>query len=120
MGVNASVKVMLSYNYCHFEVALSSDQQMTLIDVNEMRKSAMRLADEAVRQYQVAKERADKRISLRWDRERLVDDVKRIRELIPESEWTADHKAKVKALEDHAHWAQHNYDYEDEFEPDFR
>lgn len=116
--MNGSVKVMLSYNYCHFEVALSSDQPMAISEINELRKQAMRLADEAVRQYQIAKEKAEKRLNLTWEKERLVADVNRIRE-VPESERTAEHKAKLKAFEDHAHWSQHNYDYEDDDQPEF-
>ena len=44
-----SVKIMLSYDYCHFEIALASDEEMELKEINEMRKDAQRLADEAVR-----------------------------------------------------------------------
>jgi hypothetical protein len=49
--MQASVKVMRSYDYCHFEVCLSLDKEMTLGEINNMRKDAARLADEAVRQY---------------------------------------------------------------------
>lgn len=118
--MNGSVKVMLSYNYCHFEIALSTTEEMTIEGVNELRKKAMRLADEAVRQYQIAKEKTEKRISLQWEKERLQAEVKRIKDNLPESEWSAEQKAKLKALEDHAYWMQHGYDYNDEFEPDFR
>lgn len=56
-----SVKVMRSYDYCHFEIALSSDQEMTLDQVNELRKCAAILVDESVRQYKIAKTREQKR-----------------------------------------------------------
>lgn len=52
---SASVKVMRSYDYCHFEVVLSlRETEKTFItadDVNSLRIEAARLADEAVRQY---------------------------------------------------------------------
>jgi hypothetical protein len=35
---SASVKVMRSYDYCHFEIALSSDNMENLIGVDELRK----------------------------------------------------------------------------------
>jgi hypothetical protein len=59
--MGASVKIMLSYDYCHFEVCKSTDENISDKEINEMRKSVQRLADEAVRQYKVAKERAAKR-----------------------------------------------------------
>lgn len=58
--MNASVKIMLSYDYNHFEVALSEECE-DLKAANELRKSAQRLADEAVRQYKVAQEMAAKK-----------------------------------------------------------
>lgn len=74
-----SVKIMLSHDYNHFEICLSSDNEMNLKQVNELRKSAQRLADEAVRQYKVAKERAEH--NLGYDKEQFIkkiDDIKNI------------------------------------------
>lgn len=111
--VSPSVRVLLSFDYCHFEVALASDQPMTLKETNELRKDAMRLADEAVRQYKVAKEKAQSRNSVVFERERLQADVDRIQN-IPAKEWTAEQKAKVKALDDINYWSRHDYNYDDD------
>ena len=111
----AGVKVMNSYNYGHFEVTLSSDQEMTGKEINEMRKAAQRLVDEAIRQYQVAKVKAEKRTLLQYEKRRLEAEVKMIQEK-PKSEWSSEDKAKVKALDDHEYWAQHDFDYDDDEE----
>jgi hypothetical protein len=46
-----SVKVMRSHDYCHFEVVLTSSEANTPQLVDELRKTAARLADKAVEQY---------------------------------------------------------------------
>lgn len=94
-----AVKVMRSYDYCHFEVALSTTAEQTLQEIDDMRKEAARLADKAVQQYYNAKEHAQHRANLEWE-------VKAIKEHCPESGWTPEQKAKVKALED---WEYYNY-----------
>ncbi len=114
----ASVKVMNSYDYCHFEVVLGSDEDLSLQQVNELRKSAQRLVDNAIRQYQVAKSKATRRAELQYERRRLEAEVAEIEEK-PESERTAEEKAKVKVLEDHAYWSQHDYDYGDDEDRDY-
>jgi hypothetical protein len=110
-------KIMLSYDYCHFEITLASDEEKTLSEINEMRKEAQRLADEAVRQYKKAKQMANLRVNRMVEREGLIKEVEKIR-MIPESEWTAEQKAKVKALEDYEYWSAYDYDYEDDYEDD--
>jgi len=59
--MSTSVKIMLSYDYCHFEVCKSTDEELTNNQTNELRKDVQRLADEAVRQYKVAKNQAARR-----------------------------------------------------------
>lgn len=113
MKTKASVKVMNSYDYSHFEVSLSTDDLVDADSVNVMRKRAQRLVDEAIRQYKVAKEKAQKRVSLEYERENLINEISLIRKR-PESEWTASDKAKVKAMDDDAHWRAHDYDYGDD------
>ncbi|RLE42115.1 hypothetical protein DRJ16_05260 [Candidatus Woesearchaeota archaeon] len=103
---------MLSYDYNHFEVCLSSDKEMTLKEVNELRKDVQRLADEAVRQYKIAKEMAVKKTNLQHEREELEKEVLAMKQK-PETEWTAEEKAKAKALEDKEYWERFNYDYND-------
>jgi len=113
--VKAGVKVMLSYDYCHFEVCLgfADDEVATIERVNELRKDAQRLADEAVRQYAKAKAIAEGRIGSRFDMDALEKEVSEI-EKKPESEWSPEEKAKVKLLEDYNRWSEFGYDYEDD------
>jgi len=114
----ASVKVMRSYDYCHFEVALSIDDghAISAEDVDEMRKEAMRLVDKSVEQYKVAKKvAADSDTSteyLKYYDQR----VKAIKENYPKSEWTEEQKAAVKAWEDHTFLAGLRYNYEDDWD----
>ena len=110
--LKASVKVMNSYNYCHFEVCLSSDELLDVGAVNEMRKTAQRLVDESVRQYKVAKEKESGRANLLCEKKRLQDEVEQILRK-PKKEWSAKEKAKVKALEDHEYWSSQDYDYDE-------
>lgn len=57
---NASVKVMLSYDYSHFEasVSLENDNGLTVKEIDAARKDCQRLADKAVAQYKTAKAQA--------------------------------------------------------------
>lgn len=111
--ITASVKIMLSYDYNHFEIAMSTDEIQDIKLINEFRKEVQRLADEAVRQYKLSKEKADKRLLLDREKEKLIKEISFIR-LKPETEWTAEEKAKVKAREDYNYWQQHDYDYDDD------
>lgn len=108
--MKGAVKVMLSYDYCHFEVALSSDVDMTTDQIDEMRKEAMRLVDKAVHQYKVAKRNIDYSKYNTSLRKKLEQDVKIIKENFPKSEWTEAQKATVKSLEDFKY-----YDYQDDW-----
>lgn len=112
----ASVKVMRSHDYCHFEVNLSAsldcppDSPEWFGQVDSLRKNAARLADKAVEQYKVAKQAASKMesklVRLEYDAESA--------ELTPESERTPDQKAAIKALSDHR-FEQRFYDYQDDW-----
>lgn len=113
MKTKASVKVMNSYDYSHFEVSLSTDELVDADFVNQMRKRAQRLVDEAIRQYKKAKDEAMKKCSVDHERLMLSTEAKQIREK-PESEWTAAEKAKIKALQDDAYWNKHDYNYDDD------
>jgi len=119
--MKGSVKIMLSYDYSHFEVALSSDKDLDAKGVNDLRKTAQRLADEAVRQYKKAKEKAALRDRGQIERQYFLNDIKHI-ERIPENERTPDQLAMLKQYQDENWEAQfdHDYDYdEDDDEPDF-
>ncbi len=109
----ANVKIMLSYDYCHFEICLGSDKNQTLKQINKMRKDCQKLADEAVRQYQKAKKYALMNVNIKSERKRLENDIFIISKK-PKSEWNAEEKAKVKALNDKEYWEQYDYDYYDD------
>lgn len=113
MKTKASVKVMNSYDYSHFEVILSTDDLVDADFVNSMRKRAQRLVDEAIRQYKKAKQEAVYKLGKETERANLVEQTERIK-LKPESEWSAEEKAKVNALKDDIYWRQHDYDYNDD------
>jgi hypothetical protein len=113
---NASVKVMRSYDYCHFEVALSSNSVVTAADVDELRKMAARLADKAVEQYKVAKKNAEKRTSLQFERQCLEQKIDLIRKIEPGNR-TVNQLAQLKSYEDEGFQAK-GYNYEDDWEED--
>jgi hypothetical protein len=114
--MSASVKVMLSYDYCHFEVSKSVDENITDKDINELRKDVQRLADEAVRQYQIAKQKAESREKDIYEKRRFLEIYERAIVKGPESR-SAEEKAIIKQREDE-NWAEeyerNNYDYEDD------
>ena len=113
--MKGSVKIMLSYDYSHFEVALSTDEELNEAGVNDLRKTAQRLADEAVRQYKRAKETAALRDRGRIEKQYFLDDIARIKR-IPEGERTVDQVATLKQYADENWEAQfdHDYDYDDD------
>ena len=111
----ASIKVMNSYDYSHFETSLASDKAITIEEINGMRKVSQRLVDEAIRQYKKAKEMANKRSNLQWERAVLQKDIEIIQQK-PKSEWSPEEKAKVKLIADKEWASQFDYDYEDDWE----
>jgi len=113
-----TVKVMRSYDYCHFELSLSAEPKM-LSEMDELRKCAARLVDKAVAQYQQARAHESQRLGLPGFRANLMAEVERIK-LLPEDQWNPEQKAKVKTLADMAYWKKREalYDYEDDCEYD--
>ena len=119
---SASVKVMQSYNYNHFEVILgiSDDEGLTMQEINEKRKDAQRLTDEAVRQYKKSKDMAANRERGGIQKDRFLEEIRCI-EKKPLGERTVDELAKLKQYEDEQ-WEkqfEYEYDYEDGFVPPF-
>ena len=110
-GMKSSVKVMRSYDYCHFEISLSSDEEMTIPQINEMRKDAARLVDEAVRQYIIAKTK----MSATWTLQKanIFKQADIIRQK-PISEWTPEDKAIMKIITD-KNYEQWNYGDDEEY-----
>ena len=119
--MGASVKIMLSYDYCHFEISKSTDQEVTDQSINEMRKDVQRLADKAVRQYAAAKRSIVLKESVRMERESLSYTVKHYLN-VPESERSPEQMAAIKKYQDDAFWSNlessYDYDYEDDI-PDW-
>ncbi len=110
-----SVKVMRSHDYCHFEVCLSSSAANTPELVDELRKTAARLADKAVEQYKVAKRHANLIESESYDREFQREEAGRI-EAMPETERTPQEQANLKAYKDKVWADSREYDYEDDWQ----
>lgn len=97
--MQASVKVMRSHDYCHFEVALSAECE-DIDAVDALRKQAAVLVDEAVRQYRIAKQKESRRGFTESRLEELVDRVEAIKKR-PRSEWTPEDAAIMRGIEDH-------------------
>ena len=117
---NGSVKIMRSYDYCHFEIALSSTEEQNLEQIDEMRKEAARLVDKAVDQFIIHTE------FLKWrnrfteyEIQQLRKKVQAIKENYPISEWTPEQKAEVKKLNDIDYWANRDYDYDEDWNDDY-
>ncbi len=108
--MGTSVKIMLSYDYCHFEICKGTDQELSNREVNELRKDVQRLADEAVRQYKVAKEKAAQRAD---ERANFLYGVQAARR-VPLEARTPEQKALIKQYEDDEWQSQFHYDYEDD------
>jgi hypothetical protein len=121
---------MRSYDYCHFEVALSmevpepdGDQDTTgvvLDSANDLRKQAAILVDEAVRQYKIAKAKENARQRHEFDVNQTLAKIERIKAK-PESEWTVEEAALMRAHADKDFWRQYegdDYMYQEEPERD--
>jgi glycogen debranching enzyme len=115
---HASVKVMRSYDYCHFEVVLGVDQPVSIHQIDMIRKEANRLVDKAVEQYKVAKKAAEEQYYAQNSAKRLEKEAEAIKENFPMSEWTPEQQAKVKAYGDAVFRASLYYDYEDDWDCD--
>ncbi len=113
----ASVKVMRSFDYCHFEVNLGSTEPIDFAGVDAMRKEAARLADKAVNQYKIAKRNAERVNHEEYTREKLVRRMSFIRGQ-PETQRTIEEQAELKAFDDAAYAARRSYDYEDDWQDD--
>jgi hypothetical protein len=114
--MSASVKIMLSFDYCHFEICKGTDENLTNEQINDLRKDCQRLADEAVRQYQVAKLHAAK-----LDSYEKKDFDRRIKGILEkeESTLTIEETAMLKQYRDEEFQKQfelYDYDNEDERE----
>ena len=113
--LNATVKVMRSYDYCHFECVLSSSGEMSLDEINDMRKKAAILVDESVRQYKIARESESRLYSKKYDLETSLRKLKEAKKK-SKSELTPEEAALLRADEDKSFWKDWNenfYMYQD-------
>jgi hypothetical protein len=110
---NASVKVMLSYDYSHFEatMALDNDNGLTMHEIDEARKSCQRLADKAVAQYKKAKEMAQKRNDGDYAMRNFEAECKRIMDK-KEEDRTIKEIAMLKQYQNERWQDQFNYHYD--------
>lgn len=115
---SASVKIMLSYDYSHFETSLAIENcnGLDAFDVDNARKECQRLCDKAVKQYQIAKNLAAKRSDGLYQMQNFETECKRI-EAKPEQDRTLKEIAMLKQYKEEK-WQdqfQHRYDYEDDY-----
>lgn len=109
----ASVKVMLSYDYSHFEASMSleNDNGLELKEIDEARKNCQRLADKAVAQYKTAKSMASKRSDGEFKIANFESECKRIAAK-DEQDRTVKEIAMLKQYQDENWKAQFDYDYD--------
>jgi hypothetical protein len=114
---NASVKVMLSYDYSHFEASMSleNDKGLTAKEIDEARKNCQRLADKAVSQYKTAKDKAAKRSDGIYKMNNFESQCKQIKGK-SEGDRTINEIAMLKQYEQENWQAQFDerYDYDDD------
>lgn len=116
---NASVKIMLSYDYSHFESSLTIENEagLSLSDIDAARKNCQRLCDKAVAQFKKAKEMAAKRTNSIYEMRQFENDCLRILEK-PECDRTLKEIGMLKEYQDEK-WREkfdRSYDYEDDDE----
>ena len=109
----ASVKVMLSYDYSHFEASMSleNDNGIELLEVDNARKMCQRLADKAVGQYKQAKSLAAKRSDGEFKMKNFESQCKAI-QAKSEGDRTINEIAMLKQYQDENWQAQFDYDYD--------
>ncbi len=119
---SASVKVMLSYDYSHFEASMSIENEsgLTMSDIDDTRKKCQRLADKAVGQYKKAKQMASNRSDGEFQIRNFQEQCKRIKAK-DEQDRTIKEIAMLKQYEDENWQAQlmREYDYDDD-DDDYR
>jgi len=113
----ASVKVMLSYDYSHFEAAMSieNDNGLSMQEIDEARKNCQRLADKAVGQYKTAKSLAASRTDGKYQMANFETQCKAIKAK-DEQDRTIKEIAMLKQYETENWQAQFDnyYDYDDD------
>lgn len=118
---SASVKVMLSYDYSHFEASMSVENEggLTMSDIDEARKKCQRLADKAVGQYKKAKQMASNRSDGEYQMRNFQEQCERIKAK-DEQDRTIKEIAMLKQYEDENWQANFMYEYDYDDDDDYR
>lgn len=118
---SASVKVMLSYDYCHFEASMSLENENGLSEVviDDARKKCQRLADKAVGQYKKAKQMASNRSDGEYQMRNFQEQCERIKAK-DEQDRTIKEIAMLKQYEDENWQANFMYEYDYDDDDDYR
>lgn len=113
----ASVKVMLSHDYCHFETSMQIENEngLSLKDIDEARKNCYRLANKAVSQYIIFKDAAARRGNSEYEMNLFEATCKKILTK-KEEDRTIKEIAMLKQYQDE-NW-QSQFDYRYDFEDD--
>lgn len=112
-----STKVMVSYDYNHFEHSLEEEipdnitAEDKMILRNNLRITCQMLCDESVRQYKEMRKLEGFKYNNVWSVSQKQREVLSIKETIPESEYTEEIKAKIKACEELEFKMTRKYDY---------
>lgn len=116
----ASVKVMLSYDYSHFEASMSLENEsgISVKDIDEARKTCQRLSDKAVSQYKTAKSMASKRNDGQYHMSNFEAECKRIKAK-DEHDRTIKEIAMLKQYENENWQAQFDYAYDYDDDDDY-
>lgn len=116
----ASVKVMRSFDYCHFEIILGviepdgfGEDGDSIID--DLRKRAARMADKAVEQYKVAKTQSQLKLDVLSSHNYMRQNAEEI-ERLGEMDRTPRQQAELKAWKDLQFRANREYDYQDDWD----
>lgn len=112
----ATVKVMLSHDYCHFEasMALENDNGVTIEEMDAARKDCNRLTLKAIAQYQKAKQNAANRTDGQYKMQNFETQCKKILQK-SEGDRTVNELAMLKQYEQE-NWQEQfesRYDFED-------
>jgi len=115
----ASVRVMQSYDYCHFEVTLGSDQPLTLDAVDALRKGAARLCDKAIAQYKIKKASLCFQQQGPWKIAQIEPEAMQIA-AIAEKDRSPEQQATLKRYQDLQYALKRaiEYDYQDDYTVD--
>lgn len=110
---SASVKVMLSYDYCHFEssMTLENEEGVSAKEVDDARKTCQRLAYKAAGQYRTAKEMAARRSDGKYQMQNFQQECEKIKKK-DEHDRTLKEIGMLKQYENENWQAQFDYEYD--------